>query len=90
MTEPRTACAVPFCSRSLKGRWTWWLCTEHKRAAPMWAKARHRRLKAYFRKRGEIGVGKRSWWCTSERAKRVMDAAGREIIRTAIARASGL
>jgi hypothetical protein len=56
----------------------------------MWAKARHRRLKAYFRKRGEIGIGKRSWWCTSERATRVMDAAGREIIRTAIARASGL
>lgn len=56
----------------------------------MWAKARHRRLKAYFRRRGEIGSDKSAWWVKSERAKRVMDAAGREIIRTAISRASGL
>lgn len=90
MTPPRTPCAVPFCRRSKKGSWAWWLCPEHKRSAPMWAKVRHRRLKAYFRKRGEVDQNTRAWWCTSPRAERVMDAAGRAIIRTAIARASGL
>ncbi len=89
MTE-RTPCSVPFCRRSLKGRWLWWMCSEHYRMVPMWAKARHRRLKAYFRKRGQIEVAHRSWWATTPRARRVMDAAAREIIRTATARATGL
>lgn len=86
----RTPCAVPFCRRSLKGLWAWWLCVDHRRLVPIWAKARHRRLKAYFRRRGEIQQDARAWWTTSVRARRAMDAAGREMIRAACRRATGL
>lgn len=86
----RTPCAVPFCPRSLKGAWSWWLCVDHKRMVPMGPRRRHARLKAYFRRRGQIESDKRSWWCTTDDARRVMNAAGRAIIRAACRRATGL
>lgn len=90
MTGERTPCAVPFCRRSKKGRWAWWLCPEHYRGVPLRVRARHRRLKAYLRRRGEIDQSPRAWWCTTERATRVMDAAGRCVIRAATQAATGL
>lgn len=90
MTEARTPCSVPFCAKSLKGQWSWWLCKDHNRMVPMWVKARHRRLKARLRRMNLIGSDKRSWWCLDDRSRRIMDAAGREVIRAASNRAMGL
>lgn len=90
MTGPRTPCGVIGCHRSKAGRWVWWLCRDHYAMVPRWVRARHRRLKAWFRRHGQIEVGERSWRTTSERATQVMDAAGREIIRAAQRRAAGL
>lgn len=86
---PRTPCAVPFCRRSLKGRWIWWLCPEHKRGVPMRVKAQHRRAKAMCKRRGWVEQSKTSWWTTNDRARRVMDRAGRLMIRAAIKAATG-
>lgn len=90
VTEARTPCAVPFCSRSRKGTWAWWLCKDHYSAGTALQRRRHAKLKAYFRRRGQIEQTRTAWWPTSEEATRVMDAAGRAIIRAACRRAAGL
>lgn len=90
MTEERTPCAVPFCHRSRKGRWAWWLCKEHYALVPMAVRARHRQLKAACKRKGWIWSDKTSWRPTTWRARRIMDAAGREVTRAAQARAAGL
>jgi hypothetical protein len=86
----RTACRVPFCHRSCKGTWNWWLCPEHYRGVSLAARARHRKLKVYCKRMGWIESDKRSWWTTTYRARRIMDAAARTVIRSAIKRATGL
>lgn len=90
MTDHRTRCAVPFCHRSKKGRWKWWLCGDHKKGVSLAARARHRKTKAMCKKRGWIEQTKTMWWCTNDRADRIMDAAGRLYCRSAIKRATGL
>lgn len=90
MTDIRTPCAVDSCHRSCRGVWAWWLCKSCYALVPKAVRGRHQRLKAYFRKRGEIEKGARSWWSTSRRAHRVMGAAGRCVIRAANTRARGL
>lgn len=88
--ERRTPCAVPFCTRSKRGGWTWWLCSDHKKMVSLVARAQHRKAKAMCKKRGWIEQTKTSWWTTSERASRIMDRAGRLYCRSAIKRATGL
>jgi hypothetical protein len=51
---------------------------------------RHARLKAWLKRRGEIEVTKKWWRPTTDRATRIMDAAGRSVIRAATTRAMGL
>lgn len=90
IVDGRTLCAVVGCSRSTKGEWSWWLCADHWRAVPMWAKARKTRVKRALRRRGELESDKRSWWCTTKRGDRLSNALGRFLIRVANARATGL
>lgn len=90
MDEARTACAVPFCTRSKRGRWALWLCRDHKKGVSLAARARHRKAKAACKRRGWIEQSKTSWWTVGERATRIMDAAGRAVIRSAIKAATGL
>jgi len=56
----------------------------------MRVKAQHRRAKAMCKRRGWIEQSERAWWTTSDRARRVMDRAGRLMIRAAIKAASGV
>lgn len=86
----RTLCSVVGCRRSTKGEWNWWVCGDHWRAVPIWAKARQTRLKRALRRRGELQSDKRAWWATTERAGRLIDSLGRFLIRTANSRAMGL
>lgn len=90
IVDGRTLCAVVGCPRSKKGEWSWWFCGDHNRAIPMWAKARQTRVKRALRRRGLIKSDKRSWWCTTARADRLVDRLGRFLIRVANARAAGL
>lgn len=57
---------------------------------PGGVRRRHARLKAWLKRRGEIEVTKRSWWPVTHRAVRIMDAAGRSVVRAATHRAMGL
>lgn len=86
----RTLCGVVGCPRSAKGEWSWWFCKDHNRMIPMWAKARQTRIKRALRRRGLVESNKRSWWCTTERADRLVDRRGRFLIRVANATATGL
>lgn len=86
----RTLCAVIGCRRSRKGEWSWWICRDHWRAVPMWAKARQTRIKRALRRRGEMESDKRSWWATTSKARALVDQVGRFLIRAANARAHGL
>lgn len=90
MSVERTACAVPFCRRSKLGRWAWWLCIEHYRGVSLAARTRHRKAKAMCKRHGWIETTKTTWWPTNQRARRIMDAAGRLVIKSAIKRATGL
>jgi hypothetical protein len=90
MTEARTPCAVPFCHRSKRGRWAWWLCPTHYKGVSLAARARHRKAKALCKRRGWIGTTKTTWWPTTDRARRLMDVAGRAVIRAACKAATGL
>lgn len=90
MTEDRTPCAVPFCTKSKRGRWAWWLCRDHKKGVSLHARALHRKAKAMCKKRGWIATSKNAWWTTDDRAGRIMDRAGRIYVRSAIKRATGL
>lgn len=90
MIDHRTPCSVPFCHRSKRGRWAWWLCSDHKKGVSLAARARHRRAKALCKRRGWIMQTKTMWWCTDDRANRIMDRAGRLYVRSAIKRATGL
>lgn len=90
IVDGRTLCAVVGCRRSTKGEWSWWLCADHWRAVPMWAKARKTKLKRALRRRGQIASDKGTWWPTSYRSRLIVDALGRFLIRVANARATGL
>lgn len=90
MTNHRTPCAVPFCKRSKAGRWAWWLCADHKKGVSLAARARHRKAKALCKRRGWIETGKGWWGTTNPRAHRIMDAAGRIYVRSAVKAATGL
>jgi hypothetical protein len=90
IVDGRTLCAVIGCRRSSKGQWNWWICADHWRQVPMWAKRRQTALKRALRRRGELESNKRSWWATSHRAGRLIDRLGRFLIRVANARAAGL
>lgn len=86
----RTLCAVVGCRRSIKGEWNWWICPDHWRAMPMWAKARQTRIKRKLRRLGEIEVDGRSWRPASYRARIIVDQLGRFLIRIANRQATGL
>ncbi len=86
----RTPCKVPFCGRSKKGAWLWWLCPDHWRPVDRELKALRTRLKRRFRKRGEIQEGKTWWRTTSPRASRAIGGVDRRMIRQAIERAAGI
>lgn len=90
IVDGRTLCAVVGCRRSIKGEWNWWICPDHWRAVPMWAKRRLTRIKRALRRRGELESNERSWHPTSGRGRVVVDAVGRFLIRVANSRAVGL
>lgn len=90
MSEDRTRCEVPFCRRSKVGLWNFWLCADHRKMVSLHARARHRKAKAYCKKRGWIEQEKNAWWPTTKRARRIMDLAGRARVKSAIRRATGL
>jgi hypothetical protein len=90
IVDGRTLCSVVACRRSRKGRWSWWICPDHWRPVPMWAKRRKTKMIRALRRRGEMESNERSWWCTTERGNRVADAMGRFLIRVANNRAAGL
>lgn len=92
MTEHRTRCEVPFCTRSRAGSWKFWLCSDHRKMVSLHARSRHRKAKAYCKKRGWIAVDdkRNAWWPTTARAERIMDSVGRARIRSAIKMATGL
>ena len=51
----RTPCCVPFCKRTSRHLYRWWVCGEHWRQTPKKIKARWRRAcRAYAR-------GERTW-----------------------------
>jgi len=90
MTQHRTPCGVPFCRRSTKGDWRWWLCPEHYRAIPMWIKARARKLKRSGMRAGDLEKDARCWWATTARGERIAELYGKVLVKAACRRATGL
>lgn len=88
--DGRSLCAVVGCRRSTKGEWNWWICADHWRAVPRWAKARQTKIKRALRRHREMESDGRIWWPTSYRAGVIVDSLGRFLIRVANQRASGL
>lgn len=86
----RTACCVPGCRRSRAGRWNWICCADHWRPVRRDLKLTRSRLKARFKRRGEIEETKKSYWTTTDRARSAMNGIYRRLIRDAIEKASGL
>ncbi len=90
MSDERTRCAVPFCRRSTKGAWAWWLCPNHWRLVSRELKALRTKLKRRFRALGMLEEGKGWYRPATSRSDRALGGIDRRMIRQAIERSAGI
>lgn len=86
----RTPCAVPFCTRTVKGRWAHWICRDHWRLVDRDLKRLRTKMRQRFERRGEVqAVDGGHRWITP-RGWRVCCALNRRMTRQAAERAAGI
>ena len=86
----RTPCSVPFCPRSTKGAWAWWLCRDHWPLVDRALRLTRTRLKRRFRRLGLLEERDRWYRPLGPRATRAIAGVERRMIRQAIERATGI
>lgn len=86
----RTACSVPFCRRSVAGRWAGYLCGDHWRLVDRDLRRLRTKLRRRFMKRGEVVTIKGGWRSLTDRAARAEAGIWRRMVRQAIERATGV
>lgn len=91
MTAPdRTPCSVPFCRRTVKGRWAYWMCAAHWRLVDRPLKALRTKLRRKYTQLGEVRPveGGHIWW--TPRAWRAVSGLQKRMVRQAAGRAAGI
>lgn len=86
----RTACAVPFCRRTVAGVWAHWLCRDHWRLVDRELKRLRTRLRRRFASRGEVEPVEGGHFWKTPRAWRIACALNRRATRQATERAGGI
>ncbi len=88
--EVRTPCSIPFCRRTIKGRWAFFICGVHWRLVDRDLKRLRTKLRQRYERRGEVRATDGGHYWTTPRAWRAVSGLQKRMIRQATDRSAGL